>query len=112
MRVEIKAMSVNSIFQGRRFKTKEYKKWREEFGFLLMGQKYKTYTGKNMLAVKINFYVKNYKMIDLDNLAKGVLDSLVENGVIKDDRYIKTLKLAKYPIKDKEFIDITIRELN
>lgn len=50
---------------------------------------------------------------DLDNLAKGVLDCLVDAGVLKDDGLICQLNLCKYYADTEQVtIDITHKESN
>jgi Holliday junction resolvase RusA-like endonuclease len=105
MLIKINPMSANKMFQGRRFKTSEYKAWREEFG-------YKLKTDLRDLEpkfVKLEFGLKNFKMSDTDNFAKSTLDALTESGVIKDDRFIEKLHLEKKKVKNKEdeYIKIT-----
>lgn len=85
---------------------------------------YKTIEG--VCYVRINFYYKHTKdservakrdklqfvekstRPDLDNLAKGVLDCLVDAEVLKDDGQISRLTLSKYySDTEKVTIDIT-----
>jgi Holliday junction resolvase RusA-like endonuclease len=56
-------------------------------------------------------FVEKATRPDLDNLAKGVLDCMVDAGVLKDDGQISRLTLAKY-YSDTEMvtIDITHKE--
>jgi len=62
------------------------------------------------IALICEFYVKNDKMADIDNYNKILLDSLKDNGVIEDDRFIYELHSYKYH-SDKEFIRITITKV-
>lgn len=106
MRIQISPISVNKMFQGRRFKTAFYKAWREEFC-------YKLNTDLRDLEpeiVALEFGIKNFKIADLDNMVKGTLDALTESGVIKDDRFIRKLILEKKKVekKDDEYIEIII----
>ncbi len=59
--LKIKPMSVNSIFRGIRFKTKQYSYWREQGLLLLPKEKFE---GQN-LEVKIIFHLKYPKKCDV-----------------------------------------------
>lgn len=104
MKINISPISINKCFQGRRFKTPDYKAWREEFGYKLRTD----LRGMQPKFVTIEFGIKNFKMSDVDNLTKSVLDALTENGVITDDRFIEKLHLEKKKVekKEDEYIDI------
>ena len=106
MKIQINPISVNKCFQGRRFKTPAYKAWREEFCL-----KAKTdcvdFEAKEVI---ITFGIKNFKMADLDNLIKPLLDALQEAHIIKDDRYIEKIHANKVKVdkKEDEYIEITL----
>lgn len=100
----IKPMSINACFQGRRYKTSEYKAWREEMGWMLKKHKSKPI---KWCDIEFNFYVKNYGKIDIDNLLKPLLDALVESKIIEDDRYVKSIWATKYKA-DVESVSILI----
>ena len=104
--ISIPPISINKAYQGRRFKTQICKDWQKEFG-LLVGR-HSPICGK--IALICEFYVKNDKMADIDNYNKILLDSLKDNGVIEDDRFIYELHSYKYH-SDKEFIRITITKV-
>jgi Holliday junction resolvase RusA-like endonuclease len=48
------------------------------------------------LSVVIDFYLPTQRIVDLDNLAKGVLDPLTHAGVWRDDSQIVDLHLRKH----------------
>jgi len=112
---EIKPLSVNQAWQGRKFKTNKYKTWREEFGWLayqwVKGRKKKIYKGE--LAVKITVFIspKVYKKSDVDNFCKPILDAMVESKIIEDDRFVRILSISKYQ-SENEGNDIDIKELD
>jgi len=55
-KVSIKPLSVNNAWQGRRFKTKEYKIFRETLALLLrLDKKF----GKEKIGIRINLFLKN-----------------------------------------------------
>lgn len=101
-------MSVNKAWQGRRFKTPEYKAWREEAAWKLMP--YKMFACDGWCNIEFNFHIKSYKATDVDNLLKTAIDSLVEAGIIKDDRYIKSITATKHRAKEERIL-ITIEEI-
>lgn len=90
-----KPMSVNKVWQGRRFKTKDYKAYEKEVSNLI-GRVEESGRGA-MLEVIYKFYLKNHKRTDYDNLIKPLQDILVKKGVIKDDRYIYKATIEKIP---------------
>jgi len=93
--VEVKPLSVNALFRGRRFKTNNYKEYEKELLYLL--PKEKKITGN--IAITLEFYLKNYSRTDVDNLAKGILDILKKAEYIEDDRKVTELHLYKYQSK-------------
>ena len=102
----IKPLSVNSAFQGRRFKTKEYDKFISNCLLLMPNKKLKL---SDMLRVKLTFGFSN-KNADIDNPIKMVLDSITKKYGI-DDRYIYGLEVEKKIVtKGDEFIDVTIED--
>ena len=93
----IKPISVNSCWQGRRFRTDEFKVWQNNVLFQLR----KVKMIKGWVRVELVFYLKNYGMTDVDNLNKASLDCLVKKGYIEDDRKIVELYSKKIQVKDE-----------
>ena len=106
LEINISPISINKVFQGRRFKTPEYTQWRKDFSWIVKKVHHKC-TG-----LKIDFYIKNFAMSDVDNMVKPFLDALVENKIIDDDRYIKKLILEKFKVDNKEDEKIVVRFIN
>lgn len=106
-RIDIKPITVNQCWQGRRFKTATYKKWRDDFGLIINNKEKEK---SHELSVILEFYIKHESTTDLDNLIKPTLDALKENGIIEDDRFIKSLEAYKYQ-SEEEFIRVTIAKL-
>jgi len=106
MKIRINPISVNKCWKGRRFKTSEYKAWREMFCLLV------NTTDKDLepTFARLEFGLKAFKTTDLDNLIKPTLDAITEAGVIKDDRFIEQLVTFKKKVKEKddEYINITL----
>ena len=107
MRINIKPLSVNKAWQGRRYKTKAYKEFQNAMLFLLPKTKEK-YTG--MLKIDLTYGFSN-KLSDIDNPCKLVLDCLCKKYGF-DDRQIYTLTQKKEIVKKgDEFIEIKIEEI-
>jgi Holliday junction resolvase RusA-like endonuclease len=103
IKLNIKALSVNKAFQGRRFKTKECNKYIENV--LLMLPKLKDVPTKD-IRLKIEFGYSS-KLNDLDNGIKIFTDCLVKKYGF-DDRYIIELHATKTIVnKGEEHIKFT-----
>lgn len=104
--IQIKPLSVNNAWQGRRFKTKDYKEWQKEFTYLVGKQT----PLKGAIEITLEFYIKNDKMSDIDNFLKTLLDTLKDTNIIEDDRKIQEIHAYKYH-SEKEKIRITITNI-
>lgn len=103
--IPIKPLSVNNCWQGRRFKTREYTQYQRDVSILLMPYRNKKYEGD--VRVFIRWYLKSVLRMDIDNPCKPLLDILVKNGIIRDDRNVQELHLYKVK-SEKEYIVIDI----
>ncbi len=103
-KIDIKALSVNDAWQGRRFKTPDYKRYENDVALLLRGVQ-RAPEGK--LQVTYRFFMKNHKMADNDNPVKPLQDILVKCGVLKDDRYIYRTIIEKVP-SERDYIEVEI----
>ena len=100
----IKPLSINAAFQGRRFKTEECNQYCRELAVLLP----KNIQIPGLVAVNLNFFLKNWKMTDGDNLVKVLMDCIVQAGIIEDDRKIMRYVIQKFSSEqDKIEIEIT-----
>ena len=97
----ISPLSVNKAWQGRRFKSKYYKKYCEDVKELIP-RNVKRFTGD--VDIEYLFYLKYYKTTDADNLIKPLQDILVSAGVIEDDRKIIKYYIEKFPAKQSSII--------
>lgn len=88
--IEIKPLSINAAFQGRRFKTPAYNQYEKDLAILLPKI---MYTG--LVKIDYTFYLKNFLMTDVDNLIKPLQDIIVKAGIIEDDRKIISLTAKK-----------------
>ena len=103
IKLNIKALSVNKAFQGRRFKSPEYNKFITDM--LLVLPKLKDVPTKD-IRLKIEFGYSS-KLSDIDNGLKTFLDCLVKKYGF-DDRYIIELHVTKIIVnKGEDYIKFT-----
>ena len=79
------APSVNALWRisGKRlYRTKQYKDWLEEAGWMVRQQTRKTVDGEYALHIRA---VRSNKRRDLDNILKATSDLLVELRIVEDD---------------------------
>ena len=106
MRINIKPLSVNEAWQGRRFKTPKYKKYHKEVFALLKPMT----LNKAPYSIKITFGFSNV-LSDIDNPLKPFLDILQAKYNI-NDRDIYLLIVKKEVVKKGfDFIEFEINEL-
>ncbi len=106
-RVKIKPLSVNSAFQGKRFKTPKYRAFEKEM-LLKLPKINQDFTGQLKVTIKYGF---SSKLSDIDNPCKLVLDCLVKKYGF-DDRYIYKLIQTKEIVKKGfEYIDFEITKM-
>lgn len=102
----MKPLSVNQCWQGKRFKTPEYKAYELEMILRLPNLKINTNVP---LQIDMTFGFSN-RLCDVDNPVKPVLDILQKKYMI-NDKNIVSLNLSKEIVKKgNEFIKINIIE--
>lgn len=107
--IPLKPLSVNRAFRGRHFKTEECKHYEECLWYLLPKQK--KVLGK--VHVLYRFFLKNHKMMDIDNLVKVLQDVIVKKGYIEDDRLVYRMVVEKVPsLSDRIQIEIKSFDFN
>lgn len=104
--LDIKPLSVNSCWQGKRFLNKQGKNyietclWKMPKGRIIKG----------ICEVWIRVYLKKrWLAMDIDNVEKLLLDCLVKKKIIEDDRFITDLHIKKRQA-DRDWIEIEIQE--
>ena len=102
MRVNIKPLSVNKCFQGRRYKTKEYKAYEQEL--MLKLQPFDLPSKPYKLIITFGF---SNKLSDIDNALKPTLDILQKKYGF-NDRDIYKLIVEKH-ITKKPFIEFHLK---
>jgi len=106
MRVEIKPLSVNQAFQGKRFKTKLYLAYEKEMYFKL----------KPMTLPEAPYHLKidvgmSSSLADIDNFLKPFIDILQKKYGF-NDRDITKLSVMKYKVpKGQEFIEFYVTNI-
>ena len=99
MKVNIKPLSVNKAWQGRRFKTNEYKTFEKEMMLKLKPIE----IPEGPLCISFVFGFSN-KASDIDNPLKPVIDILQKKMLFNDNR-IYELNVEKVVVKKgEEFI--------
>lgn len=102
--VNIKPLSINKAFQGRRFKTKEYKEYEKEFLVLLPERK--KMEGK--VGINLTFFLHHPQQSDVDNFLKLILDILQKKEYIKNDNNVYYLQAQKLKIERHEIEAVKI----
>ena len=101
--LDIKPLSVNYAWQGRRFRSPKYKQYERDMMYLLPKQE--MITGD--VEVTVEFFLKNALRSDADNPLKPLLDILTKAGYWEDDRKITDLHVHKRKAKS-DSVRITI----
>jgi Holliday junction resolvase RusA-like endonuclease len=103
IKINIKPLSINQAFQGRRFKTDKYDKYIKD---VLIQLPKLSYTKDNITLI-IEFGYSS-KLSDLDNCLKPFIDCLTKKYNI-DDRYINKIIATKEIVKKgNEYIKFKI----
>jgi len=103
IKVNIKPLSINKAFQGRRFKTKDYNQY--EKSCLLMMPRLRFPQGKVALHIRYGF---SNKASDVDNPTKLVLD-IMQKKYEFNDKDVYEIHLYKLIVpRGKEFWEVTI----
>jgi Holliday junction resolvase RusA-like endonuclease len=107
-RINVKPLSVNKIWQGRRFRTKAYRDYEVEVLSKLPASTSRIASKRLKLSMGIGVSSKNF---DLDNACKPFLDILCKKYRF-DDRYIYEIRMKKADVrKGKEYLTFKIGEV-
>tara|TARA_R100001591_G_C4270296_1_gene162251 strand:+ start:74 stop:415 length:342 start_codon:yes stop_codon:yes gene_type:complete len=106
-KVNIKPLSVNEAFRGKKFKTKKYIKFEEEMLWRL--PKMDIPEGKLEIHYKIGFSNSNS---DLDNAFKQLNDCLQKKYSFNDNLIYKIFAEKEIVKKGQEFIQFKICQLD
>ena len=106
-KIQIKPLSVNRVWQGRRFKTPDYKAYEREMILLL--PKKKIPQGRLFLRLTVGVSSKNS---DIDNPVKPILD-ILQKKYLFNDKKIYLMEVEKVDVeKGEEFIDFDLSPLD
>ena len=106
MIVKVKPLSVNQVWQGKRFKTKAYKEYEKDV--LLNLKPMNVEGGKLSLFLRFGLSSKN---ADIDNPVKPFVDCLQKRYCF-NDRHIYKLVVEKVDVaKGDEFIEFELEPL-
>lgn len=106
MRIDIKPLSVNRAYKGRRFRTDEYKNYEIEVLYKLKAMK----LPKKPYKLRLAFGVSS-KLMDVDNGAKPFID-LLQKKYNFNDRDIYELTIRKEDVKKgMEFIEFEFEHI-
>lgn len=104
MKIKVKPLSVNQVWQGRRYKTRKYKSYEEEVLYQLPLLDI-DFAGP--LSIYLNFGFSN-TLSDLDNPVKPILDILQKKYGF-NDRDVYELQIKKNIVpKGEEYIELQI----
>ena len=103
--LQVKPLSVNKVWQGRRFKTQDYVDYESSCLWLL--NKVKPVKGEVEIHYKFHF---KGRMMDVDNPIKPLQDVLVKAGIIEDDRKIMKITAEKFKARE-DSIEIEIKHI-
>lgn len=105
-RVNIKPISLNEAYRGRRFKTDALKAFKFNVGIQLKNME----IPKGNLQVNICFGFSS-KGSDIDNAVKAFLDVLQNKYNFNDNKVYKMILEKQIVSKGQEFIDYEIKKL-
>ena len=100
-RIKIKPLSVNVVWRGQRFKTKEYKDYEKDLFFLLPND---IEIPKGKLEVYYRFGLSS-KGSDYDNIIKPLQDILQKVYKFNDNKIYKAIIEKEDVKKGEEFIE-------
>lgn len=89
--LNIEPLSVNTAWQGRKYKSLKYNNWLQEGLWTLKTMEIQKVSGN--VAIYIDFYTN--KSRDIDNNIKTFLDLLCKADIIDDDRFVYELHIKK-----------------
>jgi len=101
----IKPLSNNRLWQGKRFKTREYNKY-IELVLMLLPKGVDKIIGEYSIDIRV--YIKSaWLKSDVSNFIKGLEDCIVKAGLVDDDRFCTDLRIRKYK-SDEDRVEVII----
>lgn len=105
MKINIKPLSVNQCWQGKRFKTKKYKQY--ENAIMIMLPPTVIPEGDLELHIQVGF---SNKQADIDNIAKPFIDILQKKYGFNDSRIYQLSLYKRIVPKGEEYISFDLFE--
>ena len=105
MKIDIKPMTVNQAFTGRRFKTDKYKQYIKDVSRQLRPMEIPA--GNLELYMQVGMSNRNF---DVDNTAKPFIDILQKHYGFNDNRIYHLVLMKRIVPKGQEFISFEILE--
>ncbi len=99
VKVNVKPLSVNNCWQGKRFKTKQYKVYEQEVAYQLPAMKIGD--GPLKLALKVGF---SSPLADIDNFIKPFLDIMQKRYGFNDKQVYEIHAIKEIVKKGEEYI--------
>lgn len=107
IKIEIKALSVNEVWKGTRFKTHKYKLYERNLSFLLPNLSIEK--GVDLeLKIRVGFSSKGS---DLDNICKPFQDILTKKYGFNDNQIYRLIMEKTIVKKGEEFIEFKITKI-
>ena len=105
LKIPIKALSVNALYRGRRYRTEAYNKYEQEIWYMLPNKN----IPQGKLAVKLEVGFSN-KRADLDNVNKSFWDICQKKYSFNDSQIYKIEMEKKIVKKGEEYISFEINK--
>jgi Holliday junction resolvase RusA-like endonuclease len=105
VQIHIKPLSVNDAWQGKRFKTPEYKAYEQEL-MLLLPNKYEVPVESDL---EINFEFGLNTLADWDNPIKPLQDILQKKYDFNDRRVVRARVIKNTVKKGEGYLNFSIR---
>lgn len=102
-KILIKPLSVNKCWQGKRYKTQEYRAYEQELLYKLPTLK------KPELPIKLYLKVGMSRASDVDNVLKPLLDILQKKYGFNDSGIYLLEIIKEYAPKGSEYIDFNFK---
>ena len=108
--VNLKPLSVNKCWQGRRYKTRDYKQYEKDV-MALLPRKIEGVDFSKRLSVELKFGFSN-NSCDIDNPVKPILDILQKAYQFDDKQIIKMVLEKEHVRKGEEYFEFRVRNMN
>ena len=105
-KVDIKALTINQAYTGRRFKTQKYRDYEKELWYLLPNKNIPS--GDLVFIAKVGYSNRGF---DIDNFVKVFLDICQKKYLFNDNRIYRLEIDKEITKKGEEFIEFEFKKL-